>query len=401
MNNSGHSPIFIVGAGVLGLNIGIALLEMNANQNIIIVEKEKEIGLHASGRNSGVIHAGFYYSKDSLKAKFCAVGNKELRKLCKENNLIVSEIGKVVVTKSESELGILKELFHRGINNDIEIELLDASKLPSIEPAARTHGKFLWSPTTAVADPIAVIHKMSENFTNKGGKILFRKEVSLTEIQNEIFLFIDGHKVSAEFIINASGVQANRLARSVEVGKEFACLPFMGTYKHAQNIEKGPKRLIYPVPHPLNPFLGVHITIMLNGDIKIGPTAIPIIGREQYSINSKINFKEIIDSFQASKALLKGRKYDLGQIIREEFPKVITKNLVNDVNSIMPGIGMVTKWRKLPPGIRAQLVNLETGELEQDFIVRKKLNSIHILNAVSPGWSSAIPFGRSIAESIN
>jgi L-2-hydroxyglutarate oxidase LhgO len=165
-------------------------------------------------------------------------------------------------------------------------------------------------------------------------------------------------------------------------------------------LNSSPKTLIYPVPHPVNPFLGVHITLTLDGDIKIGPTAIPLFGREQYTATDYVQFREIKDSLKSMLSLIKGKEYDLKEIFRDEVPKTMTKFLVRDIARIVPEIKEVKHWGKLKPGIRAQLVNLESGKLEQDFVVRKSRNSIHILNAVSPGWTSALPFGLWIPESL-
>ena len=153
-----NCDVLILGAGIIGLSTGIALLESNPELKVIIAEKEKEIALHASGRNSGVLHAGFYYSAQSLKAKFCREGNVELRKLAKKYSIPVIEVGKVVVTRNRDELIPLHTLFKRGIANGVELELLDANQLSRYEPLASTHEKFLWSPTTAVSDPKQMIH---------------------------------------------------------------------------------------------------------------------------------------------------------------------------------------------------------------------------------------------------
>ena len=390
----------IIGSGVIGLAVGISLLESNQSLKVKVYEKEQRLGEHASGRNSGVIHAGFYYSPDSLKAKFCAEGNKELKTLCKTNGLPILETGKVVVTSNLDQLARLESLFLRGVENNIDLELLDANKLTHIEPAARTHGKFLWSPTTAVADPKSIIDFLANKFRNLGGMIEVGGKIELRDESSSIKAFKDNKEVPAQNIINAAGVHADSIAKKIGVGTEFACLPFKGVYRVSRNFQSGPKTLIYPVPHPINPFLGVHITLTLDGHIKIGPTAVPLLGRERYSVSSQIELREIFNSLKSMLSLIKGKEYDLGEILRSEAPKTITNFIVRDIARIVPGMRDVKKWHKIEPGIRAQLVNLETGKLEQDFIVRKHLNSTHILNAVSPGWTCALPFGRWIADSI-
>ena len=390
----------IIGSGIIGISVGIALLELRPGIKVSIYDKESKLGMHASGRNSGVIHAGFYYSPDSLKAKFCADGNKELKKFCKENNLPLRETGKVIVTSDPDEVERLESLYLRGLENKIELEFLDANKLTGIEPAAVTHGKFLWSPTTAVADPSSVIESLASKFKLLGGEIITGNKILLRDVDGVIQAFKDEMVIPAEHIINAAGAQASQIAKNVGVGTEFACLPFKGVYRVSKRISSSPKTLIYPVPHPINPFLGVHITLTTDGDIKIGPTAIPLFGREQYSATSHVEFDEIRDSLISMFSMIKGREYDLGEILRLETPKSFTKYLIKDIARLVPGIKAVKQWHKTNPGIRAQLVNLEFGKLEQDFIVRNFLNSTHILNAVSPGWTSALPFGRWIAESI-
>lgn len=390
----------VIGGGVIGISIGTALLENDSKNKVTIVEKESSLGAHASGRNSGVIHAGFYYSPESLKARFCADGNRELKTLCRKYGIPMKEIGKVVVTKSESELPQLEKLFQRGLANGIDIELKHSKELARIEPAASTVGEFLWSPTTAIADSKSVIKQLAENFGKLGGKIVLGNDVSLKKTDEVIQGIIDGKQFRADFIVNAAGVHADRLARSVDVGLEFVCLPFMGLYRVSKQTSQSSKTLIYPVPHPLNPFLGAHLTITLNGDIKIGPTAIPLLGREQYSLKSRISLLEIRDAIAGARALIRGKEYDFPEIVRSELPKVLTRLLIKNVAEIVPDLRQVDGWTKLPPGIRAQLVNLKSGILEQDFIVRKHANSIHVLNAVSPGWTSALPFGRWVAASI-
>ena len=395
-----NRKVTIIGGGILGLSVGIALRTSFQNTEVTIYEKESTLGAHASSRNSGVIHAGFYYSPDSLKARFCADGNKELKELCRKHSLPIHETGKIVVTSSFNELERLQHLHKRGLENNIDLELLDESKLKKFEPNAQTFGQFLWSPTTAVADPLAILEQLTKNFTDLGGKIFKGKEVALRQIGNEIIASIEGIDLPTAQIVNAAGAHSAQLAQNVGVGLEFKCLPFLGVYKASPRNAQSPKVLIYPIPHPINPFLGAHITLKLNGDIKIGPTAFPVIGREQYSLNSKFTFSEATSLLQSIASLTRGREYNLFEIIRTEFPKLFTKSLVKDIEKLVPGIDQGQLWKKLQPGIRAQLVNIESGKLEQDFVVRQKENSIHILNAVSPGWTSALPFGRSIAESI-
>jgi L-2-hydroxyglutarate oxidase len=384
--------VLIIGGGIIGLSIGIALLESKPSLKVIIAEKEKSLGLHASGRNSGVLHAGFYYSPDSLKAKFCREGNKELRKVAKKHSIPVRDVGKVVVARNADENNRLDMLFERGIENGVDIELKSADELKLFEPLAVTHERFLWSPSTGVSDPSAINAALLQDFISLGGKIDFDTKVKL--IQKNAEVIDEANQYEAKHYINSAGAQSDRIARTVGVGLEYAMLPFMGVYRATEEKNLPLQRLVYPVPHPINPFLGVHFTLTVDHKVKIGPTAIPIAGREQYSFTEGWSAADIGQAVKGMKSLIIGDSHDLKAILKTEWPKVLENRLVKESRDLVPTANQVKKWQKKPPGIRAQLVHLPSGKLEQDFVVRSVGNSTHVLNAVSPGWTSAIPFSR-------
>lgn len=386
--------VVVVGAGVVGLSIGISLLDSREDTRVTLLEKEVELGIHASGRNSGVLHSGFYYSPDSLKAKFCREGNLELRNLCRKHEIPTLETGKVVVARDQSENMRLDTLYSRGIENGVELELLDATKLAEIEPFAQTFNRFLWSPNTAVSNPLLVIQALRKEFIERGGIIEFSKEVRIARSSGEYSV----PNFAADVIVNASGAQADRLARRVGLASEYAMVPFMGVYRSVSSGKLPLKRLVYPVPHPINPFLGVHFTLTLDGKVKIGPTAIPILGREQYSLLNGWSVADSLQALRASFGLIRGDAHDFSEIVSSELPKLRQKNLVKEAATLVPKARDIIGWSKCPPGIRSQLVNTTSGRLEQDFIVEVERNSVHVLNAVSPGWTSAIPFGRWVAQ---
>ena len=387
------SDVLIIGAGIVGLSVGIALLQARPSLKILVIDKEVGPGQHASGRNSGVLHAGFYYSPDSLKAKFCREGNAELRRLCIENEIPVLECGKVVVARNAEEDGRLDLLYSRGITNGVELEIHDAANLEKHEPLARTHGRYLWSPKTAISDPRAVTTAMVRRFESLGGKISYSSKVQISEFSGEVC--VKGFE--AKYVINSAGAQSDRLARHLGMAKDYAMVPFMGIYRSVESKKLPLKRLVYPVPHPINPFLGVHFTLTLDGKVKIGPTAIPILGREQYSLASGWSLSDIGQALVATNALIRGSAHSFSDILKSELPKLKQSLLVKESAKLVPSARQIKEWKKKPPGIRSQLVNIKSGRLEQDFIVENFHNSTHILNAVSPGWTSAIPFGRWIA----
>ena len=398
MTESENYDCVIIGAGIIGISLGIELLTQKPTKKILIIDKETRPGVHASGRNSGVLHAGFYYSPDSLKAKFCKQGNLELKKFCNTNNLEVKETGKVVVCQDKNDVTRLMNLFERGIANGVEIELLESKELSRIEPAAQTVDKFIWSPTTAVGNPKEIIKKLAEKFTKLGGLFRFNSRVKLINKNNEVLIEGDGYILSATSIINSAGAYASELAKQVGVGHEYVCLPFLGAYRKSEFVAGNPRRLVYPVPNPINPFLGVHTTNTLSDEIKIGPTAFPVIGKEQYKILDGFNAKELRDFYLATKTLLKSDSVNILGLAKSEGIKLFKRPLIKKAKRLTNALDLNQKWKNYPAGIRAQIVNLDTKVIEMDYIVRSDKNVVHILNAVSPGWTSSIPFSRWIVE---
>lgn len=386
--------IAVIGAGILGISTGIELLKTERKFKVIIFEKEKDIGLHASGRNSGVLHAGFYYSPESLKAKFCKTGNKELKELCKRNNIPINNCGKVVVTKSIAEISQLKRLYERGIANGVEVELHEENTLKSYEPLAKTKGNFLWSPTTAVSSPRLIIHALKSEFLNRGGEFQFLNEIKLIKTYNGIS--INGENQTFDYIVNCAGTNSETIANQVGLSEKYLTIPFLGVYVATAKVNLPIKTLIYPVPHPVNPFLGTHFTITIDGMTKIGPTAIPVLGHEQYSLKSPINLLDSLKVANGYFKIVKGREHNLIKMFKDETPKLIKKYLVQSGMELIQNDNFFQNldWRKKPGGIRAQLVEKSTGKLVQDFLIEKSNNSCHVLNLVSPGWTSAIPFSK-------
>lgn len=393
-----QADVLIVGAGIVGLGIAIALLEHDSKLIVVVLEKEAQLGLHASGRNSGVLHAGFYYAQDSLKARFCKEGNQALRAICQEFNTPIREVGKVVVTKNAVEEDLLEQLYERGIGNGIKLELLNKKQLHAIEPLANTFENFIWSPTTAVSDPEIIIRALASKVLNLGGHIIFGQKAQV-DIESKQITTGTG-QWAAKHTVNASGTQADRIAKSFGFGQGLTMIPFMGVYRYISESELPLKRLVYPVPNPLNPFLGVHLTISTHHLIKIGPTAIPLLNREQYSLLEKWNLSDIKESVIGLNAMFRGNYHSMPELIRSEFPKLFSSRLIASASELVPSLKETTGWQKMKPGIRAQLVDTKSGSLVSDFVVDGDRYSTHVLNAVSPGWTAAIPFGEYIAKRV-
>ena len=392
---AGKPQALIVGSGVIGLSIGIALLKLNSKLEVTILEKEPNLGLHASGRNSGVIHAGFYYSPDSLKAKFCREGNIALTNLIVRNNLDYKRTGKVVVAQNSSQVSELVELARRGTENGVALELLESADLPKFEPLARTTSAFLWSPSTSVADPSQVIKVMAAEFENLGGKLHFNQEV--TEIR-EKSIIVNSRTLDGSLIINCAGTHALRLAHNMEIATEFAQLPFMGLYRYTENASLPLRTLVYPVPDRNYPFLGVHFTLAVDGKIKIGPSAIPILGSEQYQFSKGVDSIDLKQSLTSLRSLALKNFNQSWALARTELPNLKSKVLIEKAAALVPETRDVKSWKRYKPGIRAQLVETKSGKLVQDFKIAKEGSVIHVLNSVSPGWTSSLSFGSWIAS---
>jgi len=385
----------IIGCGIIGLSLGIELKKSHPNCDVTIFEKEVSVGQHASGRNSGVLHAGFYYSPDSLKAKFCKDGNQELKLLHKRHGLQLKHCGKVVVATNLEDSEDLTILFNNGLKNGVDVELLDQSKLSAFEPMAKTFGNFLWSPTTAVGQPKEVLIALLADFLEIGGKMEFNSRVDLEVKGEEVLLRTTNGSRNFDHIYNAAGTFADKLARGVGVGERYACLPFRGNYwVTTSNQGSWPNRLIYPVPHRINPFLGVHLTLTNSGQLKIGPTALPILGREQYGFADFLSMEKFEFPFKAYLALIQSDEVDFMKVLKSEVPKQFLPNILNLASKLTFTNLKEMNWKPSRPGIRAQLVDVENGSLVKDYLVMRGGNVTHILNAVSPGWTSAIPFAR-------
>ena len=385
----------IIGGGIVGLSIGLELLKLQSKPSVLVVEKEIQFGVHASGRNSGVLHAGFYYSPDSLKAKFCLDGNYELKTLIKNHNLPILNCGKIVVAKGKEDLPRMHQLLERGLANGVNLLSYPASQIERFEPLAATHEEFLWSPDTSVSDPLAVGNLIKNLFLNAGGQIQFGSEIQLREGQN---IYLSGNAVDAEQIINASGTNAVHLAHQNDAGLQFEQLPVLGRYKVTSSNNLPLRTLVYPVPNPTNPFLGVHFTLTVSGAIKIGPTAIPIIGKEQYKFRDIPALQDFKSSGRAIKGLFSSSPINLLQLAITELPKISTKRLVSEAMELVPSVSKNIKWNSKSPGIRAQLVNMKNKSFEMDYVVEQNGKFTHILNAVSPGWTSAIPFAKYVVK---
>lgn len=391
------TDFLVIGGGIIGINVATELRNLFPDTKITLIEKEKECGAHASTRNSGVLHAGFYYSPDSLKAKFTRIGNKLLTEYCDSNRISVNKCGKLVVAKDPSEHVYLDELLKRGRTNDIPLEDITEDEAVSIEPRVKTIQRAIFSPTTSSVDPHKVMQSMVRDAVNKGvdvhrGVCFIRKTTQGILTSSGIF--------QAAYIVNTAGLYADSVAREFGFSSKYRILPFKGLYLYSNEPTGFIRTNIYPVPDLRNPFLGVHFTVPVDGKIKIGPTAIPALWRENYHGFDRYSFREMVDIFIREVSLFASSDFNFKKLAIEEIKKYSRSRMVSLASLLAKHVKTENykTWGK--PGIRAQLVDIKARKLEMDFVIEGDDKSIHVLNAVSPGFTCSIPFSRYVCRKI-
>jgi L-2-hydroxyglutarate oxidase LhgO len=387
----------IIGAGIIGLSIARELNKQFPEAKIKILEKEPDTGHHSSGRNSGVLHAGFYYTADSLKARFTKDGNKELTEYCLRNNLKINRCGKLVIAQDENELKTLYELEKRGKANKVDVSLIDSEEAKKIDPNVVTYKKALYSPTTSTVDPVELCRFIRKELEDKGIDMSFGEAYGKRIGGNRI-ITSKGNEIEAVKLINTAGLYADKIAREFGFSKDYEIIPFKGLYLKYTNNDMPVRVNIYPVPNLKNPFLGVHYTITVDNHIKIGPTSMPAFWRENYSGFDNFKLAEFIKIILWEARLFLTNAFGFRDLAIEEVKKYGRKYFIGLATRMVEKIdeGGFRQWTT--PGIRAQLINIHTKELVQDFVVEGDGGSIHVLNAVSPAFTSSFPFSRWVVE---
>jgi L-2-hydroxyglutarate oxidase LhgO len=390
-----RADILIVGAGIIGLTLARELVRAG-HGDIVVIEKEPEPGRHASGRNSGVLHAGIYYAPDSLKAQSCLNGNRLMKEYCREKGLPLRESGKVIVARTGEELPTLDELYRRATTNGARVELIDERQLGSIEPNARTVQRALLSHDTAVVDPKAVMKSLWKEL-EATGKVRIRCDCRMTGLKGSTTAVTSRGEIGFRRVINAAGAYCDQVAALFGVGKQFRLIPFKGLYRVLKpGTPYTVNSNIYPVPDIRNPFLGVHFTRSVAGDVYLGPTAIPAFGRENYGVFAGVDAEAfrialedavmfLVNPQFRSVALTEPKKY---------FPSYFFHDAARLVKQLAPeDIAPSSKV-----GIRPQLVDWRTRQLVMDFMVQADGDALHVLNPISPAFTSSMDLARKMVE---
>ncbi len=385
----------IIGAGIIGLSVARELHVRKPHARVCIIEKEKQIAEHASGRNSGVLHAGFYYTANTLKARFTRDGNRRLRNYCYEHGLRINPCGKLVVASSAKDLEVLEELKQRGDRNQVPLEWVEESDLHKIEPRAKTYERALFSPSTATVDPREVCCNLYDELRQAG--VAVHTGVQYLG-QEKHHLRTSAGIIRANSLINCAGLYADRIAKEYGFCKDFIMLPFKGQYLQHRGSQPPVRTNIYPVPNLANPFLGVHFTVAVDGSVKIGPSAVPALWREHYSGWNAFSLRDLCEVGFHEAKLFARNSSGFRTMAWSEVKKLRRKSFTQQAAKLVKTLADddFDTWGR--PGIRAQLLQRQTGQLIEDFILEGDSRSLHVLNVVSPAFTCAFPIAEYLVD---
>jgi L-2-hydroxyglutarate oxidase len=388
--------VTIIGAGIVGLATANKLLEFNQDLNLLIIEKESHVSAHQTGNNSGVIHSGIYYKPGSLKAKNCIHGYKMLLEFCDKNEVDYDICGKIIVAVEDTEIPGMEGLYKRGIENGLTgLKLLKKEELKDYEP--HVAGKAgVWVPQTGIIDFKKVSEKLADSIMHQGGEIRFNQKVNRISTKNKTAIIETSDSAfESKLVINCAGLYSDKVARFTQKEVNIKIIPFRGEYYKIKP-EKAHlvNNLIYPVPDPNFPFLGVHFTRMIDGGIEAGPNAVLAFAREGYK-KSQINPAELLETLTWPGFLKVASKYwktGFGEMYRSFSKKAFTKAL----QKLIPEINE-SDLETGGAGVRAQACD-RSGGLLDDFLIYENENTINVCNAPSPAATSSLSIGDTIAR---
>ncbi|MHB8578663.1 MAG: L-2-hydroxyglutarate oxidase [Ignavibacteriaceae bacterium] len=395
MSNSQIYDFAIIGGGIVGTATALSI-QRSGNYSVVILEAENRVAPHQTGNNSGVIHSGIYYKPGSLKAQNCVKGRELMYRFCEENNIKHQRCGKIVLAFSTEELPALDELERRGIANGLNgVKKLTREEIKDYEPYAEgISGLFVHE--TGIVDYTEVTEAYAKIISNSGGEIKTSSRFnSLIKDGNNLILQTTSGEVQAKFLINCGGLQSDRVARICGVNPNLQIIPFRGEYyKLKKEKEYLVKNLIYPVPDPKFPFLGVHFTRMIGGGIEAGPNAVLAFKREGYN-HKDFSFKDVSQMITYSGFWkMASHHYKMGI---DEFRRSLSKELfVKSLQKLVPSISYDDVSRE-GAGVRAQALDPD-GKLADDFRIIEAEKMIHILNAPSPAATASLSIGNTIAK---
>jgi L-2-hydroxyglutarate oxidase len=384
----------VIGAGIIGVATARAIQELFPNKKIIILEKEDSVAKHQTGKNSGVLHSGIYYKPNSLKAEFCLAGKRKMLEFCDRFNITYKKSGKLIVATSQSELSNLMILKDQGHVNGIELRYLNADQIKDFEPYVNGVAA-LYIPEVAVLSFQRVVIALIEQIIEHGGQVCCNHEVLKISQKNGIFHIETNHSViHTKFIINAAGLYSDKIAKMLNEDIDLSIVPFRGEYYIlSKEASKYCNSLIYPVPNPELPFLGVHLTRTIDQKVKCGPNAILALSREGYNW-SDLRIQEFINTI-SDKGFIKFaiKNWSIG--IEELLRSLIRERFLKSIQKLVPEVQNKDLIQKTS-GVRAQAIS-KNGTILSDFCLLERKNAIHILNAPSPAATASIAIAEKLA----
>ncbi|MQG92693.1 L-2-hydroxyglutarate oxidase [Pseudomonas sp. MN1F] len=387
----------IIGGGIVGLATAMALLEQRPGASLLILEKEASLGRHQTGHNSGVIHAGIYYAPGSLKADLCKRGAQATKDFCTEHGIAFEVCGKLLVASNDLEVQRMQALYERSQQNGLKVERLDAAALAEREPNIVGKGA-LFLDATGIVDYTQVCNAMAKVIRQAGGEVHLSTRVrAIQEHADHVAIGTDSHTWCARQLVACAGLQSDRLARLAGVKIDHQIIPFRGEYyRLPASKNQIVNHLIYPIPDPELPFLGVHLTRMIDGSVTVGPNAVLGFGRENYRKFSA-NWRDVAE-YASFPGFWKTIWNNLGSGTTEMKNSLFKRGYLEQCRKYCPSL-QVADLLPYEAGIRAQAV-MRDGALVHDFLFAETPRMVHVCNAPSPAATSAIPIGQMIAEKI-
>ncbi|WP_342371670.1 L-2-hydroxyglutarate oxidase [Propioniciclava soli] len=391
----------VIGGGIVGLATALTLLQRRPGSSLVVLEKEDRVAAHQTGHNSGVIHAGIYYTPGSMKARFCKEGAAWTRRFCDEHGIAYRNTGKLIVATNDVEVTRLDALYERARTNGLDVELLDAAEIRRREPNV-VGRKAIFLRDTGIVDYRAVCRQMATEIERLGGEIRLGTRVSgihesLSEVGVTTGTGDAAHTLYATRLVVCGGIQADRLAAMAGLEPDFQMVPFRGEYYRLRpELNDIVGTLIYPVPDPDLPFLGVHLTLMMDGGVTVGPNAVMGFAREGYPKLS-VNARDLV-SFARFPGFWKLVPGVLRTGLAEQWDSLYKPGYLKRVQKYCPQVTLAD-LRPEPAGIRAQAVNAD-GTMIEDFRFLQTDRMLHVVNAPSPAATSAMPIAAHLADQV-
>ena len=387
----------VIGGGIVGLATAMQILEARPDASVVLLEKESELGRHQTGHNSGVVHAGIYYAPGSMKAELCRRGAQATKDFAAQHAIPLDVCGKLLVATDAAEASRMDALFERARHNDIDVERIDAAELRRREPNVRGVGA-LYVAATAITDFGAVARAIGDVVRDRGAKIELGTEVSdISETADDVTVAAGGRHFTAKRLVVCAGLQADRLARMAGAPIDFQIVPFRGEYYRLPASRNGiVTHLIYPIPNPDLPFLGVHLTRTVGGGVTVGPSAVLGFAREGYR---KGSFRRRdVGEYLRFPGMWRVARHNVRTGARELRNSISKRSYLRECHKYCPQLTLDDLLPE-PAGIRAQAV-LRDGTLVHDFLFAETPRTLHVCNAPSPAATAAIPIGEMIARQL-